>query len=285
MGSLPLRRPRSRRLSGGRLIGIVEPGVGVPAEESLTSTAKLVHITLTGDSSPYRAVQARSGRGGPNRTLRAGGLGAPQTRERSRSASRLQALHTGGTAAAARMMGDSSNAVFWHHGVRLQARFSPCRPRRRAPGRASPRVAVLPLWNRRRGASRAQVSVADAIPPPRAVSCPSAPPGAEWACRRFVEYMLGGRKRTTQERGVALRQLGPRLDRGRRRQRGGGAVAERIHREAIVVDGHNDVTTWILDFGYDLGMNGADPAKRRAELYGPRSPASSPEGRSVAHRH
>jgi membrane dipeptidase len=44
-------------------------------------------------------------------------------------------------------------------------------------------------------------------------------------------------------------------------------VAERIHREAIVVDGHNDVTTWILDFGYDLGMNGADPAKRRAELY------------------
>ena len=47
----------------------------------------------------------------------------------------------------------------------------------------------------------------------------------------------------------------------------GVPVAERIHREAIVVDGHNDVTTWILDFGYDLGMNGADPAKRRAELY------------------
>jgi membrane dipeptidase len=44
-------------------------------------------------------------------------------------------------------------------------------------------------------------------------------------------------------------------------------MAERIHREAIVVDGHNDVTTWILDFGYDLGMNGADPSKRRAELY------------------
>jgi len=44
-------------------------------------------------------------------------------------------------------------------------------------------------------------------------------------------------------------------------------VAERIHREAVVVDGHNDVTTWILDFGYDLGMNGADPAKRNAAIY------------------
>ena len=44
-------------------------------------------------------------------------------------------------------------------------------------------------------------------------------------------------------------------------------MTERIHRDVIVVDGHNDVTTWILDFGFDLGMNGADPAKRRAELY------------------
>jgi membrane dipeptidase len=46
----------------------------------------------------------------------------------------------------------------------------------------------------------------------------------------------------------------------------GVPVTERIHREAIVVDGHNDVTSWILDFGYDLGMNGADPAKRNAAL-------------------
>jgi membrane dipeptidase len=44
-------------------------------------------------------------------------------------------------------------------------------------------------------------------------------------------------------------------------------VANRIHRDAIVVDGHNDVTGWILDHGFDLGMNGADPSKRRAELY------------------
>lgn len=41
----------------------------------------------------------------------------------------------------------------------------------------------------------------------------------------------------------------------------------RVHREAIVVDGHNDVTTWMLDYGFDLGMDGGDPDKRRAELY------------------
>ena len=40
-----------------------------------------------------------------------------------------------------------------------------------------------------------------------------------------------------------------------------------IHADAIVVDGHNDIGTWILDFEFDLGMDGADPEKRRAELY------------------
>lgn len=34
-----------------------------------------------------------------------------------------------------------------------------------------------------------------------------------------------------------------------------------------MVDGHNDVTTWILDYGFDLGMDGADPGKRPASLY------------------
>lgn len=43
--------------------------------------------------------------------------------------------------------------------------------------------------------------------------------------------------------------------------------AARIHREALVFDGHNDVGTWILDAGFDLGMDGADPRKRNAELY------------------
>jgi membrane dipeptidase len=43
--------------------------------------------------------------------------------------------------------------------------------------------------------------------------------------------------------------------------------AQRIHDAAIVIDGHNDVTTFILDYGYDLGMDGADPSKRDATLY------------------
>ena len=37
------------------------------------------------------------------------------------------------------------------------------------------------------------------------------------------------------------------------------ARAERLHREAIVVDTHNDVTTPMIDDGFDLGMRGDDP--------------------------
>jgi membrane dipeptidase len=37
------------------------------------------------------------------------------------------------------------------------------------------------------------------------------------------------------------------------------ARAERLHRESIVIDTHNDVTTPMIDDGFDLGMNGADP--------------------------
>jgi membrane dipeptidase len=41
--------------------------------------------------------------------------------------------------------------------------------------------------------------------------------------------------------------------------------AEEIHRRAIVIDGHNDVGIWILDSGFDLGMDGADPRKQSIE--------------------
>jgi membrane dipeptidase len=41
--------------------------------------------------------------------------------------------------------------------------------------------------------------------------------------------------------------------------------AEQVHREAIVIDGHNDVGIWILDSGFDLGMDGADPGKQSIE--------------------
>ena len=41
--------------------------------------------------------------------------------------------------------------------------------------------------------------------------------------------------------------------------------AQEIHRNAIVIDGHNDVAIWILDSGFDLGMDGADPRKKSVE--------------------
>jgi membrane dipeptidase len=44
-------------------------------------------------------------------------------------------------------------------------------------------------------------------------------------------------------------------------------AAERLHREALVIDGHNDVTSFVLDYGFDLGMDGADPEKTEATLY------------------
>ncbi len=42
--------------------------------------------------------------------------------------------------------------------------------------------------------------------------------------------------------------------------------ADTLHRESIVIDGHNEVATWILDYGFDLRMNGADESKRNAEM-------------------
>jgi membrane dipeptidase len=43
--------------------------------------------------------------------------------------------------------------------------------------------------------------------------------------------------------------------------------AEQIHRDAVVVDGHNDITSLILDYQFDLGMDGSGPGKRDATLY------------------
>jgi len=40
----------------------------------------------------------------------------------------------------------------------------------------------------------------------------------------------------------------------------------RLHRDAVVIDGHNDVTSWVLDYGFDLGMDGADASKQDAAL-------------------
>ena len=40
------------------------------------------------------------------------------------------------------------------------------------------------------------------------------------------------------------------------------ARAAALHRDAIVIDGHNDVTTAIVDFDFDLGLDGWEPGDR-----------------------
>src|SRR5215475_3959286 len=37
------------------------------------------------------------------------------------------------------------------------------------------------------------------------------------------------------------------------------ARAEKLHRDSIVVDTHNDITSPMLDLGFDIGTNGDDP--------------------------
>ncbi len=40
-----------------------------------------------------------------------------------------------------------------------------------------------------------------------------------------------------------------------------------LHHDAIVVDGHNDLSTFILDFGFDLGMDGDESDDRSPFIY------------------
>jgi membrane dipeptidase len=40
------------------------------------------------------------------------------------------------------------------------------------------------------------------------------------------------------------------------------ARANKLHRASIVVDTHNDITSPLIDDGFDLGMNGSDPAAK-----------------------
>jgi membrane dipeptidase len=40
-----------------------------------------------------------------------------------------------------------------------------------------------------------------------------------------------------------------------------------IHRDAIVVDGHNDLPLWMIEFGFDLGMDGNEEADRSPWLH------------------
>jgi membrane dipeptidase len=57
-----------------------------------------------------------------------------------------------------------------------------------------------------------------------------------------------------------------------------------IHRQATVFDGHNDLPVWMLDFGFDLAMDGNQSDDRSPMLYmaGPFASSSSrPTGDDV----
>ncbi len=43
--------------------------------------------------------------------------------------------------------------------------------------------------------------------------------------------------------------------------------AARIHERALVLDGHNDIPTFVLDYGFDLGMDGTGEHKRGTTLH------------------
>jgi len=43
--------------------------------------------------------------------------------------------------------------------------------------------------------------------------------------------------------------------------------ASQIHRDALVFDGHNDLPTWMLDYGFELDMSGDDPDDRSPLIY------------------
>jgi membrane dipeptidase len=45
------------------------------------------------------------------------------------------------------------------------------------------------------------------------------------------------------------------------------ARALELHQDVIIVDGHNDVAGWILDHGFDLGMDGDEPGDRYPFFY------------------
>ena len=43
--------------------------------------------------------------------------------------------------------------------------------------------------------------------------------------------------------------------------------ARQLHHDALVVDAHDDVLTYIVDYQYDLAMNGNEPDDRSLFLY------------------
>ena len=93
---------------------------------------------------------------------------------------------------------------------------------------------------------------------------------------RGFRKVLGGALLPVLAVGVALSQESEPAESSLR------ARAAALHRDALVVDAHNDVTTFLLDYDFDLGMDGSGTEKRDATLYWVRAlhwilPEPSPE--------
>ena len=65
-----------------------------------------------------------------------------------------------------------------------------------------------------------------------------------------------GSERPASESGYGSAQPGVAAEQGEAALR---ARADNLHRESIVIDTHNDITTPMIDQGFDLGMSGDDP--------------------------
>jgi membrane dipeptidase len=63
------------------------------------------------------------------------------------------------------------------------------------------------------------------------------------------------------------------------------ARAVELHHDALLVDGHNDLPTWILHYGFDIGMDGNEPSDRDPFIhYGLPWLPGSPSGNDI-HTH
>jgi len=94
----------------------------------------------------------------------------------------------------------------------------------------------------------------------------------------IVVVLLGGRLVA----GLLLQEAPPVLSTVEEALR---ARALELHHDAIMIDAHNEVTNWITDFGFDLGMDGNEAGDRYPLFYAPSSPFSwlpnPPHGENV----
>ncbi|MBW2268460.1 MAG: dipeptidase [Deltaproteobacteria bacterium] len=86
---------------------------------------------------------------------------------------------------------------------------------------------------------------------------------------RWSVWLLGGIAAVVVARGLlgtVLVSLRPRPDPP---DAALAAHAAQLHRDALLLDGHNDVPTWMLRYGFDLAMDGNEPSDRNPFFYYP----------------